>query len=735
MHGCQRWGGRSALALATLLAVLASTSGAGAEPSVPGHLAELSGGSVVPGEVVVKYRRGTTPRRRDAALTAVGAEVERRSYLPRTEVVAVEVGAEADAAAELASDPRVRYAEPNGIVRAQTLPNETRFPELWSLDNQGATVAGLPAVAGADIHASEGWATARGLSTAEPVAVVDSGVAIDHPDLAGSEFRNPGESGSGRETNEIDDDGNGLVDDYRGWDFLLYDNDPHDEFGHGTHISGTLAAQANNGIGIAGVASFPRAGAWARPPILPVRVLNRNGTGSFEAIAAGLAYAGEMGAPVANVSIGGSSTSQVIDDAIASHPQTLYVVAAGNLGMDADSNPRAPCVSVSQQDDAPNKLCVASTNAADELASNSNYGRANVDLAAPGVSVLSSWSESVVWSEDFEGTITDRWETGDPGQAGSLRWGASTLFAMSPTQSATDSPGGTELEPTPYEPNQDNWIRTLAAVDLTDGAECALGADVDIDMQFGPDTLSFEATTTPEVEASWQSFASMTGLFTQRVSFPLPLGLDGGGEVFIRMRVRTDATMQDDGVYVDDLAVVCDGAYNATSYQVHSGTSISAPHVAGAAALLFAAHPGATVAEVKRMILRGVDRLPSLAGKVATGGRLNLYKAAAESSAEVSGGTLTFTAGRGEANDIVVTRFTDPADGKLKYRIRDRYSPDPHGPQTGSRVVPGSGCARDGETAVKCPAGPVLSILIDAGDRDDSVHAHALGVPVRVLSG
>ena len=362
--------------------------------------------------------------------------------------------------------------------------------------------------------------------------------------------------------------------------------------------------------------------------------------------------------------------------------------------------------------DAPNKLCVASTDPADELAASSNHGPVNVDLAAPGVSVLSAWPETSVFSDDFEHPLGRLWKTNDPGQAGAPRWGTSTLYSASPTQSITDSPGGTIFDPVPYAPDQDNWARTRNPIDLGGGHDCRVEASVYVDVQFNVDALSWEATRTPDEPSSWQRFANWTGTFTERIPADLPEGLAAGEPVYVRLRMRSDASVQDDGAYVDDFAVVCWGTYNASSYEVHSGTSVAAPHVAGAAALLFAEHPSATVAEVRDEILRSVDQLPSLAGKVASGGRLNLYKAAAESTVARSGSTLTFTAGPGEANDVFVTAFTSPT-GVAKYRIADRYSTDPAVRQGGSRVVPGAGCTAAGESVAVCPAAGVARIIAD----------------------
>ena len=176
------------------------------------------------------------------------------------------------------------------------------------------------------------------------VAVVDSGVVANHPDLAANMFTNPGESGGGKATNGIDDDGNGKIDDFRGWDFAYNDNNPTTNRDHGTHVAGTIAARANNGLGVAGAASFPTpAGSWLGPRILAVKVLNEQGSGTVAQLADGLVYAGTMNAKVANVSVGFAGTSATLDNAIKSRPNTLYVVAAGNDGVNNDTSPHTPC--------------------------------------------------------------------------------------------------------------------------------------------------------------------------------------------------------------------------------------------------------------------------------------------------------------------------------------------------------------------------------------------------------
>ena len=149
----------------------------------------------------------------------------------------------------LSDFPGVRYAEPDYLLCAcETVPDDSRFPEQWALSNTGQN-GGTP---GADIRALDAWDVTTG-ADAVVVGVIDSGIDYMHPDLAANMWRNPGESGDGKETDGIDNDQNGYVDDVYGYDFYAQDPDPTDARGHGTHVAGTIAAVGNNGLGVAGV--------------------------------------------------------------------------------------------------------------------------------------------------------------------------------------------------------------------------------------------------------------------------------------------------------------------------------------------------------------------------------------------------------------------------------------------------------------------------------------------------
>ena len=224
------------------------------------------------------------------------------------------------------------------------------------------------------INAPESWA-AGFLGQGVTVAVIDTGVDLDHPELVSQLFVNPGEiSGNG-----IDDDGNGFVDDVSGWDFASGDNKPDDVNGHGTHVAGTIAAR-NDGVGVTGVAPQAR--------ILPVRVLGNNGSGSSDNVAAGIRYAADMGAKIINLSLGGGY-SQVIDSAIryAGAVGSLIVAAAGNESASLPGYPARFSVTYD------NVISVGAFDSSSRLGSFSNHvgpSRA-IQVDAPGVGIRSTY--------------------------------------------------------------------------------------------------------------------------------------------------------------------------------------------------------------------------------------------------------------------------------------------------------------------------------------------------------
>jgi subtilisin family serine protease len=330
----------------------------------------------VPGQVIVRYAPSTS--RHEQSAIAVDADAHAvRSLGPRTKLVQLPRGASvADAVRKLERQPGVLSAEPNYVLHTLARPTDSMFDQLWGLDNVGQAVIGHFGTADADVDAPEAWDLSTG-SSSVVVGVLDTGVAYDHPDLEGQIATNPGESGDGKETDGIDNDGNGYVDDYRGWDFADDDNDPYDLNNHGTHVSGTIGARADNAFGVAGIN-------W-NVGILPVRFLDAAGYGTTADLVDALTYIGRQHIPIVNGSFGGGPSSPATVAAIRAAADTLFVFAAANNSMDNDRYPAYPC-----SYPEPNIICVAATDQRDRLAAFSNYGRRSVDVAAPGVDVLST---------------------------------------------------------------------------------------------------------------------------------------------------------------------------------------------------------------------------------------------------------------------------------------------------------------------------------------------------------
>jgi thermitase len=331
--------------------------------------------------LIVRFEPGVSAAERAAIRDEAGTELERTLPVRGMQLLDPEPG-QGPAAAERALERQngVLYAEPNAIRRASLRPDDQHFSLLWAMENTGQSIRGSAGSADADTDAGDAWDA--GIGGGVTVAVIDSGVDLAHPDLAANAWHNPGEYGSGRESNGLDDDLNGRVDDWRGWDFVAGDNNPADENGHGTHVAGTIAAQRDNGIGVAGVADGSR--------LMALRVLNAQGTGSVAGVILAYSYAARAGAKVVNLSLGSSSASQAEYDAISARPEMLFVAAAGNggddeIGDDNDLYPEYPCAYP-----LPNVLCVAASDNRDRLASFSNYGDLAVDLAAPGVDIAST---------------------------------------------------------------------------------------------------------------------------------------------------------------------------------------------------------------------------------------------------------------------------------------------------------------------------------------------------------
>ena len=274
-------------------------------------------------------------------------------------------------------NPLVEYAEPNFVYRASMIPSDPYYNKQWYLKR---------------INAEEAWDYVR-QSPDVIIAIVDSGVQIDHPDLANNIWRNPGEiPGNGR-----DDDNNGFIDDINGWDFVNNVADPSPKFKdgftedgvlHGTVVAGVAAASGNNVAGISGVT-------WGAK-IMPLKVLDDQGEGNTASVIRAVDYAIANGAHIINFSFVGFGASHGLEAAIARayNAGIIVVVAAGNEqdggeGYFLDDSPMYPACHDGRAGENM-VIGVAATDTIDQKAAFSSYGTKCVDISAPGISIYST---------------------------------------------------------------------------------------------------------------------------------------------------------------------------------------------------------------------------------------------------------------------------------------------------------------------------------------------------------
>lgn len=330
----------------------------------------------VPGQVIVKFKKGSSIQSfNKGKASAMGMKHQGGWSSMNMHVYGTANSATVQATIdELKNNPDVEFVEPNyilGKTEVEVGQKMTKSEAVQSGDIQSQV--NTMSQTGASIHAEDAWAAGAGSAT-PIVAIIDTGVDLDHEALIDAIWVNPGEVAN----NGIDDDHNGYVDDINGWDFSQNDNNPNDGDGHGTHVAGIVRGTTED--------LFNPGTPKVR--IMAVRFLDNNGSGTTADAIKGIYYAVNNGATVLNNSWGGASYSHALLEAIAySYQQhTIFVAAAGNASQNADAHPMYPAAY-----DVPNILSVAATTDADNLAWFSNYGATTVQVASPGQSIMSSY--------------------------------------------------------------------------------------------------------------------------------------------------------------------------------------------------------------------------------------------------------------------------------------------------------------------------------------------------------
>lgn len=335
-------------------------------------------------EIIVRFKPGVNRAQALALHDKLGASPQVfRRLLPRMDVVTVQDASQAmNVLRAYQSAGMVQYAVPNYRVRRHMewkklkaarspmilarealgdLPSDPQLSKQWAI------------VGTTNINVKDAWKITTG-DHRVIVGVVDTGLAFNHEDIKGNVALNEKEIPG----NGIDEDKNGYVDDYFGYDMIDHKPLVGDDDIHGTHVSGIIGAKGNNGIGVAGIN-------W-NVSLLGVRTVPSDGDETDADVIEAFVYAGKRGARVINCSFGKAQSSMAVNDAINSlKDQTLFVVAAGNDSDDIDRRPTYPA-----SFPADNILTVAALSSGGGLASFSNYGLKSVDIAAPGAGIVST---------------------------------------------------------------------------------------------------------------------------------------------------------------------------------------------------------------------------------------------------------------------------------------------------------------------------------------------------------
>jgi subtilisin family serine protease len=581
------------------------------------------------GEILVKFKPGVNNMQKWTVHSMHGAQVIKKVRIEGVERIKLPDDLSVEEAVRLyRKNPDVEYAEPNYLVRAAVIPNDTRFTEQWHLINTGQTVNGTVGTVGADIDAPEAWGITEGTSSVI-VAVIDSGVDKNHPDLKDNLLA--------------------------GHDFVDDDSEPDDLNGHGTHVAGIIGAVSNNAQGVAGTAWHCR--------ILPLRALDQNGEGTIADVVDAIAFAAENNVKIINMSFANSSYVQTLYNSIKAYPDILFIAAAGNEGAQAtgDNNDVIPIYPASF--DLPNIISVTATDQNDNLSSFSNSGLKSVDIAAPGENILStipSFITGITYSglykviylafgfEGINGAFSRNEVMQRVANFAGISGGDSILII--------DDDGGSS-----YETYYTNALQALGySFDSYqiptngDGLPAERLKQYSLVIWFTGD--EYKNTLTLTDQDNLRSYLNAGGtLFITGQEIGFDIGQSDFYQTYLHALYVSDNANGKfltgsnifSGLSVDLSLTSGDGAGNqffvdavrplgsATAFSIHyndayelfDGTSMSTAVVSGVAALVASYYGNFNAEQMKSVILQSVDSKQSLKGKILTGGRLNAYRA------------------------------------------------------------------------------------------------------------
>jgi subtilisin family serine protease len=546
----------------------------------------------VEGEVLVQFHPGV--RHSNALATAAAHQLSLvrdypwlSAHLGRVVFCLRGAGqATAQILSALQSDPSVFVAEPNFLRRVTDSrpPNDPGFGLLWGLRNTGQVVNGIGGVATDDVQFLRAWGMARPSTNEIVVAVIDTGLDYTHPDLALNMWSNRTEIPG----NGLDDDTNGYVDDIRGYDFAGNLSDPMDSQVHGTHVAGTIAGVGNNGLGVIGVQYQAH-----------LMALKASSDGDFlpdSAVLGAVQYAALMKTRGVNVvainaSYGGGGFSTTERDAIqaAGAVGIVFCAAAGNDSSDNDTVFTYPA-----SYRLPNMIVVAASGQNDTLASFSNFGATTVDLAAPGVNILSTIPVS------------------RPGMTSYVQQASSVFAGNELTYAGSTSPSGI--------------TKPIFNCGIGNPSDFPVGVSNNIALIERGGGLFFSEKVSNAMAAGAVAavvYNNVAGNVNGTLQNPdnwipaVSISQADGQTLVSRINSSGSNSVPATVVNAPDPTAI---------YDFLQGTSMAAPHVSGALAFAALNFPNDTPTQRIQRILTGVSVVPTLSGSVITGGRLNLAR-------------------------------------------------------------------------------------------------------------
>ncbi|MEH7302051.1 S8 family serine peptidase, partial [Neobacillus drentensis] len=652
-------------------------------------------------ELIIKYKNTSAAA---AFKKKHPFKIKKKLHSIGADIVKVDDGANVDSLVKtLKTDPSVAYVQPNYKYTIASLPNDPGFSKLWGLNNTGQSINGTSEVNDIDIDYPEAMEEfAKSVNQQQViVGVIDTGIDLNHPDLKDSIWTNPAEIAG----NGIDDDQNGYIDDVHGWDFYHNDAstfDPEDGDDHGTHVAGTIAAKANNSIGITGIAPNVK--------IMPLKFIGPDGSGTTADAILAIEYANKMSVRVTNNSWAGPEYDQALKDAI-DKSSMLFVAAAGNEGVNNDQVPSYPA-----NYDSPKVISVAAIDSSGNLADFSNYGVNSVDIAAPGTGILSTiprkieegaaaqiYNSSYPYKAIFNGfgfenvSSTDRQAAfhkavsylgltssskillvqDDESTSGgdsfadvytTLLKNAGLTYSLKTVATGVNGPDFTTLS------GYDSviWftgnaigdvLPNLTSTDLNSlerflksGNKTLILSGQDIlyqneDASFVKDTLALT------IKAEGETRARVTGV--------TGTAYDGASYTVGYAPYADYIASNNSSVTKVNLVFPGETSY-ASAYAFADGTSMAAPHVTGVAALVAGKYPDVGPEKLRAIILSSGDSLGSLSGKIQTGKVVNAWKALTYNSKPVVSEVWdkdTMVTGQAEAGSTVEVKVNGAVVG------------------------------------------------------------------------